>query len=91
MPGVTRTYLDASALPKRYKRAMRAAGPRPLRFHDLRHTFATTKIREADIIRVHVWLGHADLETTRKYLHFVPPPERRAARRIGVRARPGAR
>jgi integrase len=34
-PGVTGTYLDASALLKRYKRALRAAGLRPLRFHDL--------------------------------------------------------
>jgi integrase len=29
-------------------------------------------IRMADIIRIQVWMGHADIETTRKYLHFVP-------------------
>jgi integrase len=33
-PGITGTYLDASALLKRYKRALAAAGLRPLRFHD---------------------------------------------------------
>jgi integrase len=73
--GVAGTYLDASALLKRYKRALAAAGLRPLRFHDLRHTFGTTMIRKADIVRVQEWMGHADIETTRKYLHFVPRPD----------------
>ena len=73
--GIAGTYLDASALLKRYKRALRAAGLRPLRFHDLRHTFGTTMIRKADIVRVQTWMGHADIETTRKYLHFVPRPD----------------
>src|SRR4051794_35761600 len=74
-PGVLGSYLDASALLKRYKRALAAAGLRPLRFHDLRHTFGTTMIRKADIVRVQEWMGHADIETTRKYLHFVPRPD----------------
>ena len=74
-PGVLGSYLDASALLKRYKRALAAAGLRPLRFHDLRHTFGTTMIRKADIVRVQEWMGHADIETTRKYLHFGPRPD----------------
>ena len=74
-PGFGGSYLDASALLKRYKRALAAAGLRPLRFHDLRHTFGTTTIRKADIVRVQEWMGHADIETTRKYLHFVPRPD----------------
>ncbi|MGI8780387.1 MAG: tyrosine-type recombinase/integrase, partial [Solirubrobacteraceae bacterium] len=74
-PGLTGSYLDASALLKRYKRALAAAGLRPLRFHDLRHTFGTTMIRKADIVRVQEWMGHADIETTRQYLHFVPRPD----------------
>jgi integrase len=65
-------YLDASALLKRHKRALAAAGLRPLRFHDLRHTFGTRMIAKADIVRVQEWMGHADIETTRKYLHFAP-------------------
>jgi integrase len=32
-------YLDGSALRRRYDRALARAGLRPLRFHDLRHTF----------------------------------------------------
>jgi integrase len=74
-PGITGTYLDASALLKRYKRVLRAAGLRPLRFHDLRHTLGTTMIRKADIVLVQTWMGHADIETTRKYLHFAPRPD----------------
>ena len=31
-------HLDGSAIRRRYRRAQRAAGVRPLRFHDLRHT-----------------------------------------------------
>ena len=33
--------LDGSALRRRYKRARDAAGLRPLRWHDLRHTFGS--------------------------------------------------
>jgi integrase len=43
-PGAAGAHVDASALVKRYKRALAAAGLRPLRFHDLRHTFGTTMI-----------------------------------------------
>ena len=74
-PGLTGYYLDASALLKRYKRALAAAGLRPLRFHDLRHTFGTTMIRNADIVRVQEWMGHAAIEWTRKYLQFEPRPD----------------
>jgi integrase len=35
------SYLDGSALRRRYDRALKRAGLRPLRFHDLRHTFGT--------------------------------------------------
>ena len=62
--------LDGSALSKRYDRALEAAGVRRLRFHDLRHTFGTTMIRRADILKVKTWMGHADIQTTMKYLHY---------------------
>jgi integrase len=51
------------------------AGLRPLRFHDLRHTFGTRIIAKADIRRVQDWMGHADVQTTMKYLHYTPPEE----------------
>jgi integrase len=65
-------YLDGSALRRRYDRALRSAGLRPLRFHDLRHTFGTRMIARADIRRVQEWMGHSDIQTTMKYLHYVP-------------------
>jgi hypothetical protein len=48
---------------------------RPLRFHDLRHTFGTRMIAKADIRRVEEWMGHADIQTTMRYLHYVPREE----------------
>jgi integrase len=68
-------YLDGSALRRRYKEALARAGLRPLRFHDLRHTFGTRMIAKADIRRVQEWMGHADIQTTMRYLHYAPHAE----------------
>ncbi|HLI33285.1 MAG TPA: tyrosine-type recombinase/integrase [Solirubrobacteraceae bacterium] len=73
--GETGSYLDASALRRRYKAALVRAGLRPLRFHDLRHTFGTRMIAKADIRRVQEWMGHADIQTTMRYLHYAPREE----------------
>jgi integrase len=70
--GVAGSYLDGSALRRRYAATLRRAGLRPLRFHDLRHTFGTRMIAKADIRRVQEWMGHADVQTTMKYLHYAP-------------------
>ena len=43
---------------------------RPLRFHDLRHTFGSLAISRADIVEVQAWMGHADVKTTMRYLHY---------------------
>jgi integrase len=71
-PGIAGGHLDASALYRRYKRALRSAGLRNLRFHDLRHTFGTRMIGRASILQVKEWMGHADVDTTMKYLHYAP-------------------
>jgi integrase len=63
------TELDGSALRRRYLAARDAAGLRPLRFHDLRHTFASVAINVASITQVQAWMGHADVKTTMRYLH----------------------
>jgi integrase len=68
-------YLDGSALRRRYKEALGRASLRPLRFHDLRHTFGTRMITKADIRRVQEWMGHADITTTMRYLHYAPRSE----------------
>jgi integrase len=71
-PGVDGGYLDRSALRRRFRKAQAAAGLRPLRFHDLRHTFATTMIGRTSIRRVQEWMGHSDLHSTMRYLHYTP-------------------
>jgi integrase len=68
-------YVDARAVGRRYATALKRAGLRQLRFHDLRHTFGTRMIANADIRRVQEWMGHADIQTTMKYLHYAPRPE----------------
>jgi integrase len=71
-PGQHGGYLDGSALYRRYKLALKRAGLRDLRFHDLRHTFGTQVIATASILQVKAWMGHADVDTTMRYLHFAP-------------------
>jgi integrase len=75
-------YLDDSALRRRYKTARDHAGLRPLRFHDLRHTFGTHAIRTADPRELQEWMGHADFSTTEIYLSYKPRAD--AARRLGA-------
>jgi integrase len=73
--GVTGSYLDGSALSKRYRAALQRADLRSLRFHDLRPTIGTRVIGVADIRRVQEWMGHANVQTTMQYLHYVPRPQ----------------
>jgi len=70
--GRTGSFLDGRALRRRYQDALDRAGLRRLRFHDLRHTFGTRVIAKADIRRVQEWMGHADVKTTMRYLHYAP-------------------
>jgi integrase len=62
-------FMDASALRDRYKAARARARLRPLRFHDLRHTFGTLAVRKAEVPAVQAWMGHADIQTTMRYVH----------------------
>jgi integrase len=91
-PGELGGFFDDSALRRRYKEALACAGLRQLRFHDLRHTFGTRMIAKADILRVKEWMGHADVTTTMRYLHYTPRPEDAAlvAEAFAVPAAPDA-
>ena len=68
-PGVTGSFQDATALRVRYKAALQRARLRPLRFHDLRHTFGTLAVRRAEVPAVQAWMGHSDIQTTMRYVH----------------------
>jgi hypothetical protein len=56
--------LDDSALRRRYRRAQVAAGVRPLRFHDLRHTFGSLLAIRVDVVTIQKAMGHSALATT---------------------------
>jgi integrase len=72
--------LDGSALRRRYKRARDAAGLRPLRWHDLRHTFGSLLVAGGvDLVSIKDTMGHSQLTTTSRYLHARPTTERAAA------------
>lgn len=68
-PGEAGGYQDATALRARYRSALKRAGLRPLRFHDLRHPFGTLAVRRAEVPAVQAWMGHADIQTTMRYVH----------------------
>jgi len=72
--------LDGSALRRRYRRAQIAAGVRPLRFHDLRHTFGSLlAVGGVDVVTIQKAMGHSALATTSRYLHARPASEQAEA------------
>ena len=70
---------DASKMRKRFKDAVAAAGIRPIRFHDLRHTFGTRMAGAGAPLRtIQEWMGHRDYKTTEIYADFAPDPSQEA-------------
>ena len=59
---------------RRYRAALAAAElDRGFRFHDLRHTFGTSMASAGEpVTTIHAWLGHGDLNTTQRYMHYAP-------------------
>lgn len=71
--------LTTSGLKSRWRRDRADSGVVDLRYHDLRHTFATRTLRAAGNIRaVQKALGHEKLETTEKYAHALVEDIRQA-------------
>jgi integrase len=70
------TVLDPSKLQKRFKMAAQRAGLRPVRFHDLRHTFGTRMAAAGAPLRaIQEWMGHTDSRTTSLYADYAPDPQ----------------
>lgn len=65
---------DPSKMRSRFKAALKAAGiTRPVRLHDLRHTFGTHMARAGVPMRVlQEWLGHRSSQTTEIYADYAP-------------------
>jgi site-specific recombinase XerD len=64
------TPLDRTKVTRQFQAACRASGVHVIRFHDLRHTFATQLAASGVPLRtIQEFLGHADLKTTQIYAH----------------------
>jgi integrase len=65
--------IDRSRLLKRFKSALAAAEVRPVRFHDLRHTFGTRMAAQGVPMRtLQEMMGHRDFKTTLIYADYAP-------------------
>lgn len=65
--------IDRSKLLKRYKAALAREGVRPVRFHDLRHTFGTRMAAQGVPMRaLQEMMGHRDFKTTLIYADYAP-------------------
>jgi len=66
--------LDRSRILKRFKAACRRAAVKPVRFHDLRHTFGTRIAASGQVPMrtLQEWMGHRDFKTTQIYADYQP-------------------
>ncbi|MCU1676637.1 MAG: site-specific integrase [Frankiales bacterium] len=80
------TGLPAARTPmmERYRKALKSAGlDEAFRMHDLRHTMGTSlAMAGIDVVTIQAYLGHSDLATTRRYMHYAPAADEAA--RIGA-------
>ena len=77
-PQTGRPY-DASKSRVRFKQALKRAGLRETRFHDLRHTYGTLMAAAGTPLRtLQGWMGHRDYKTTEIYANFAPDPTQAA-------------
>jgi len=66
-PKTEKPYVD---IKRSFDSACKKAGVENLRFHDLRHSFATRLARRGvDLVIVKELMGHASIVTTQRYLH----------------------
>jgi integrase len=66
-----------------FMKAVRLPKIPDLRFHGLRHTFATRLVRASvDLVTVHHLLGHRTTNTTTRYAHSFADDKMAAVRRL---------
>jgi integrase len=72
-------------LKKGFKKAVQLAGIPPIRFHDLRHTFATHLVRAGvDIVSVQHLLGHSKITMTARYAHSLADAKMAAVSKLDL-------
>lgn len=75
--------VNASEVRYAFDKAVRKAGIKDFRFHDLRHTFATRLVQAGvDLYTVQRLLGHKDIRTTQRYAHHYPESLRPSVRAL---------
>jgi len=73
-----KTGLALKSVRTAFKAACRRAGIKGLRFHDLRHTFASGLVRMGlDLITVKEILGHSSVTITERYTHTLQEQKQR--------------
>jgi integrase len=79
-------HLDDMAVRRAFYTSLETAGLRRIRFHDLRHSFATLAVQHWELPRVQAYMGHAHISTTERYIHFTPAVEDAAVLSAALRA-----
>lgn len=65
------TPLDHANVTKWFRRDIKAAGVKKIRFHDLRHTYASHFVMNGgSVYTLQAILGHSDIKTTERYAHL---------------------
>jgi integrase len=66
-------YLEADQFRHVLEAACKRAGVRRVRWHDLRHSFASNAVASGVPLNVvQAWLGHSTIAMTMKYAHLAP-------------------
>jgi site-specific recombinase XerD len=67
----TGTQIKASNLGREYRKALKKASISNMKFHDLRHSFASRMVGSGvDLGAVKALLGHSDFKSTLRYSHY---------------------
>lgn len=79
VPSATETLFDRTGLRRRWNAARTASGLADVRFHDLRHTFASwARQAGVDIADICEALNHSRISVTMRYAHIDPATHRTA-------------
>jgi len=83
-PGTGGGKLNGQYVSKRFRHYRRMAMlPKNIRFHSLRHTYASWLVEGGvDLYRVKELMGHSSIQTTMRYAHLAPDNLRNEVERV---------